>query len=116
MASNAITNPRMDRAFVRSDGVLTEYGYSVLARIIERVGGPVGDILDGAQLTAAIEALSVAPLPRDWSSEIAELHRRLDTLPAPAAQQPKPPDEAGSALAAIVSTLARKVNDLENAP
>ena len=63
MVTNAITNPRLDRAFVRSDGVLNEYGYSVLARIIERVGGSVGDVLNGAQIAEAIDLISMSPNP-----------------------------------------------------
>lgn len=116
MPSNAINSPRIDRAFVNGSGQLTEYGYSVLARIIERVGGTVGDILDGAQLTAAIEALSLLPAPRDWSGEIAELQRSIALLPAQVTPAPQQPDEPNRALEAIVATLARKVNDLENAP
>lgn len=60
MASNVINNPRIDRAFVNQAGQLTEYGYAVLARIIERVGGSVGDILDGRSLAEAIANLDEA--------------------------------------------------------
>jgi len=117
MPSNAINNPRIDRAFVSpGTGTLTEYGYSVLARIIERVGGPVGDILDGAQLTAAIEALQLMPEPVDYSGQIADLWRAIGTIPALAPAVPQQPEEPNRALEAIVATLARKVNDLENAP
>ena len=116
MASNAINNPRMDRAFVRPDGVLTEYGYSVLARIIERVGGPVGDILNGAQLTAAIEALALLPVPRDWSAEIAEMQRAHAIQQAQFAMPANHPGEPNRALEAAVSALTRRVQDLENAP
>lgn len=116
MASNAINSPRIDRAFVNGSGQLTEYGYSVLARIIERVGGTVGDILNGAQLTAAIEALSLLPAPRDWSAEIAELQRSIGILPPQVIPLARLSDDHGKELAAIVATLARKVNDLENAP
>lgn len=112
MASNAINNPRIDRAFINpGTGALTEYGYQVIARIIERVGGPVGDILDDSSLQGVV----LAPLPHDFSGEVAALQRSIDLLPsAVAAPQQAPSIEAQhSALLAIVDTLHKRLHALE---
>lgn len=85
MPSNAINNPRIDRAFVNGNGQLTEYGYAVLARLIERVGGAVGDILNGAELTSAIEALSLLPPFPDHGPALEALRAELAIEPP---QQP----------------------------
>lgn len=114
MASNAINNPRIDRAFVNGSGQLTEYGYSVLARIIERVGGAVGDILNGAELTAAIESLSLAPQPRDWGPEIADIQSAFGVAPTPTPAQPQEPDLSSEcqSLRAELDQLRQTVNGL----
>lgn len=85
MSENAINSPRVDRAFVNGSGQLTEYGYAVLARIIERVGGPVGDILNGRELSAAIEELRQSPTPPDLSQAVDELRQEVHSAPPVAA-------------------------------
>lgn len=74
---NVINQPRIDRAFVNASGALTEYGYNVIARLIERVGGSVGDIIDGR----ALATLSLAPLPVDPAGEIDALRQAFELTP-----------------------------------
>lgn len=84
MASeNTISQPRIDRRFVDDMGRLTEYGYSLLVQIVNRVGGPVGEVLDGRSLSLAISELQQAPLPVDRSSDIDELQSLVWTQPVP---------------------------------
>lgn len=119
MASeNAINNPRIDRAFVNSSGQLTEYGYSVLARLIERVGGAVGEILNGRELSAAIQALSLAPQAPDLTPAIDMLRAEIAALPLHTPEQPEPaPFEPGcSELLALYQQLSERVAALESAP
>lgn len=83
MASeNTISQPRIDRRFVDDMGRLTEYGYSLLVQIVNRVGGPVGEVLDGRSLSQAIAEIQQAPLPVDRSSDIDELQSLVWNQPA----------------------------------
>lgn len=82
MASeNTISQPRIDYPFVTSQGLLTQYGYSLLVQIVNRVGGPVGEILDGRELSQAIEELRQQPTVPDRSFEIDALGSFLMTQP-----------------------------------
>ncbi len=84
MASeNTISQPRIDRRFVDDVGRLTEYGYSLLVQIVNRVGGPVGEVLNGRELTAAITELQLQPQPFDHTLSIEALRNEIGAMPLP---------------------------------
>lgn len=110
MSENSINTPRVDRAFVNpATGSLSEYGYMVLARVIERVGGPVGEILNGRELAAAIEEMRLQPIAPDASPFVDEL--RQEVRSAPPVVIPEPPQPLG--LEAAIEELRGLIQQLD---
>lgn len=115
MASeNTINQPRIDHPFVKGDGRLTEWGYTLLTQIVRRVGGTVGEVLNGRELTAAIEELQLQPLQPDLTPSVEALRNEIGVMPMArehVQQSDLPPDVFS--LMAELDALRKRVEALE---
>ncbi len=116
MASeNTISQPRIDQRFVNAEGQLTQYGYSLLVQIVNRVGGPIGEVLNGRELSAAIAELQIQPQPIDQTLSIEALRNELGSMPRyePYVAPSEIADATSFSLMAELDALRKRVEALE---